>query len=361
MADDRFLVVGLGNPGPKYADTRHNAGFLVARPARRARRAGGSRRTRSPAPTSSRDGWPACRSCWPSPRSYMNESGGPVGPSPASTRSRSSASSSCTTSSTCPFGALRLKRGGGDGGHNGLRSTTSALGSKDYARVRFGIGRPPGRQDPADYVLREFAAAERKDLGFEIDRAADAVEALLDRRPRGRPEPLPLTVARPSVRPHVARGAARRRRQDRADRSAGEQPGVARLVGQQPLLGRQPAAVAGQRAVRADHPVARDDDRDRVLPVRQPDRPRRAVGEPSDAAAWRRSWRSRRTGCESAPPTPVAGTACRSGAAAGRTRCACRRSTRPAAPRTSSKAASSRAQPSAAGARGAGRSAGTGG
>jgi PTH1 family peptidyl-tRNA hydrolase len=78
-----------------------------------------------------------------------------------------------------PFGTLRLKRGGGDGGHNGLRSATSALGSKDYARVRFGIGRPPGRQDPADYVLREFAVAERKEVPFLVDRAADAVEALL--------------------------------------------------------------------------------------------------------------------------------------------------------------------------------------
>jgi PTH1 family peptidyl-tRNA hydrolase len=74
---------------------------------------------------------------------------------------------------------LRLKLGGGDGGHNGLRSVSAALGSKDYLRVRFGIGRPPGRQDPADFVLREFGAAERKELGFLVDRAADAVEALV--------------------------------------------------------------------------------------------------------------------------------------------------------------------------------------
>ncbi|MDT4919949.1 MAG: peptidyl-tRNA hydrolase, family, partial [Pseudonocardiales bacterium] len=74
---------------------------------------------------------------------------------------------------------LRLKLGGGDGGHNGLRSVSAALGAKDYLRVRFGIGRPPGRQDPADFVLKEFAATERKDLAFFVDRAADAVEALL--------------------------------------------------------------------------------------------------------------------------------------------------------------------------------------
>jgi PTH1 family peptidyl-tRNA hydrolase len=78
-----------------------------------------------------------------------------------------------------PYGSLRLKRGGGDGGHNGLRSVTSALGSKEYLRVRFGIGRPPGRQDPADFVLREWTSAEKKDLDYHVDRAADAVEALL--------------------------------------------------------------------------------------------------------------------------------------------------------------------------------------
>jgi PTH1 family peptidyl-tRNA hydrolase len=78
-----------------------------------------------------------------------------------------------------PFGEIRLKRGGGEGGHNGLRSISSAFGSKEYVRVRFGVGRPPGRQDPADFVLREFAAAERKDLDYLIDRAADAVEAVL--------------------------------------------------------------------------------------------------------------------------------------------------------------------------------------
>jgi PTH1 family peptidyl-tRNA hydrolase len=76
------------------------------------------------------------------------------------------------------FGVLRLKRGGGDNGHNGLRSLTKALGP-DYLRVRFGIGRPPGRQDPAVYVLRDFTLAEQKALDLELDRAADAVEALV--------------------------------------------------------------------------------------------------------------------------------------------------------------------------------------
>jgi PTH1 family peptidyl-tRNA hydrolase len=78
-----------------------------------------------------------------------------------------------------PYGTVRLKLGGGDNGHNGLRSITKSLGSKEYHRVRFGVDRPPGRMDPADYVLRDFSAVERKELGFELDRTADAVEALL--------------------------------------------------------------------------------------------------------------------------------------------------------------------------------------
>jgi len=78
-----------------------------------------------------------------------------------------------------PYGSLRLKRGGGDNGHNGLRSITRSLGSREYLRVRFGIGRPPGRMDPADYVLRDFSPAERKDLDYNVDRAADAVETLV--------------------------------------------------------------------------------------------------------------------------------------------------------------------------------------
>jgi PTH1 family peptidyl-tRNA hydrolase len=78
-----------------------------------------------------------------------------------------------------PFGSMRLKRGGGDAGHNGLRSITAALGSPEYNRVRVGIGRPPGRKSGADYVLHEFPPAERAELPYELDRAADAVEALV--------------------------------------------------------------------------------------------------------------------------------------------------------------------------------------
>jgi PTH1 family peptidyl-tRNA hydrolase len=76
---------------------------------------------------------------------------------------------------------IRLKAGGGEGGHNGLRSMARSLASKDFVRVRVGIGRPPGRQDPADYVLRDFTATERKDLDLLVDRAADAIEAIIVR------------------------------------------------------------------------------------------------------------------------------------------------------------------------------------
>ena len=90
-----------------------------------------------------------------------------------------------------PFGQVRVKRGGGEGGHNGLRSMSKSLATKEYARVRFGIGRPPGRQDPADYVLSDFSAAERKELDFLVDRAADVVEAVVARGRRVGAEQIP--------------------------------------------------------------------------------------------------------------------------------------------------------------------------
>ncbi len=177
MADDRFLVVGLGNPGPQYETTRHNVGFLVLDLL--AERVGGkfkSHRSRADVVEGRLAGVPVVLA---KPRSYMNESGGPVKAVAAFYKIPLERIVVVHDELDVPFGTLRVKRGGGDGGHNGLRSTSSALGSRDYARVRVGIGRPPGRQDPADYVLRPFGAGERKDLGFEIDRAADAVEMVL--------------------------------------------------------------------------------------------------------------------------------------------------------------------------------------
>ena len=113
------------------------------------------------------------------PRSYMNLSGRPVAALAAFYKIPPERLVVIHDELDIPFGAVRLKLGGGDNGHNGLRSITQALGTPDYYRVRFGIGRPPGRMDPAAYVLRDFTATERKDLPFFIDRAADAAEALI--------------------------------------------------------------------------------------------------------------------------------------------------------------------------------------
>jgi len=113
------------------------------------------------------------------PRSYMNLSGRPVAALAAFYKIPPERLVVVHDELDIPFGAVRLKLGGGDNGHNGLRSITGALGTREYYRVRFGIGRPPGRIDPAVYVLRDFTAAERKDLPFYVDRAADATEALL--------------------------------------------------------------------------------------------------------------------------------------------------------------------------------------
>ena len=177
MADDRLLVVGLGNPGPRYAATRHNAGFFVVDLL--AERIGGrfkAHKGRADIVEGRLAGQPVVLA---KPKSYMNESGGPIVSISRFFKVPIEQITIVHDDLDLAFGALRLKRGGGDGGHNGLRSATSALGSKEYLRVRFGIGRPPGRQDPSDYVLREFSATERKEVPFLVDRAADAVEALL--------------------------------------------------------------------------------------------------------------------------------------------------------------------------------------
>jgi PTH1 family peptidyl-tRNA hydrolase len=176
-ATERALIVGLGNPGPGYAGNRHNVGFMVADLL--AARIG-ARFKAHRGRVDVVDGRLAGRSVvLAKPKSYMNESGGPIVAISRFFKIPVARLTVVHDDLDLPYGALRIKRGGGDGGHNGLRSATAALGSNDYLRVRFGIGRPPGRQDPADYVLRDFTAAERKELPYLVDRAADAVEALL--------------------------------------------------------------------------------------------------------------------------------------------------------------------------------------
>ena len=177
MSADLWLVAGLGNPGPSYAGNRHNAGFMVL-DALAARVGGKFKAHRSRADViEGRLG--GTRVILAKPRGYMNESGGPVKGLRDFYKVPVERLVVVHDELDIPYGAVRLKQGGGDNGHNGLRSITKSLGDKDYLRVRFGVGRPPGRMDPAAFVLKDFSATERKDLELDVDRAADAVEALL--------------------------------------------------------------------------------------------------------------------------------------------------------------------------------------
>ncbi len=177
-----WLIAGLGNPGPEYAANRHNVGFMVAdllaeRIGGRFKRAGKAQaqvvegRIGPPGPGNR-------RVILAKPMSYMNLSGGPVTALRDFYKVPVANIVAIHDELDIDYGTLRLKLGGGDNGHNGLKSMTTAMGS-DYHRVRFGIGRPPGRMQVADFVLKDFSAAERKELDYFVDRAADAVECLV--------------------------------------------------------------------------------------------------------------------------------------------------------------------------------------
>ncbi|MFG3297356.1 aminoacyl-tRNA hydrolase [Micromonospora chersina] len=175
-----WLVVGLGNPGREYAGNRHNVGFMVAELL--AGRVGGKfgRHKRAMAEvTEGRLGFGGPKLVLLKPLTYMNLSGGPVVALAQFHKIPPERVIAVHDELDIPYGQLRVKCGGGEGGHNGLRSMSKSLGTKDYVRVRFGIGRPPGRQDPADYVLSDFSPAERKELEFLVDRAADVVESVV--------------------------------------------------------------------------------------------------------------------------------------------------------------------------------------
>jgi peptidyl-tRNA hydrolase, PTH1 family len=177
MADERWLIAGLGNPGPEYSGNRHNAGFMVAdllaeRLGARFKRD----RSRAAVAPGRLAGFPVTLA---KPLTFMNLSGRPVAALRSFYKIPPERIVVVHDELDLPFGALRLKQGGGDNGHNGLRSVTAALGTRDYFRVRVGIGRPPGRMDPADFVLHDFSAAERKLVPEVLERSADATEALL--------------------------------------------------------------------------------------------------------------------------------------------------------------------------------------
>jgi peptidyl-tRNA hydrolase, PTH1 family len=175
-----WLVVGLGNPGKEYAANRHNIGFGVADllASRIGAKFGRSKRVHAEV-AEGRLGFGGPRLVLVKPLTYMNLSGGPVVALAQFFKVPVANVIAVHDELDVPFGQVRAKRGGGEGGHNGLRSMSKSLAGKDYARVRFGIGRPPGRQEPADFVLSDFSGAERKELDFLVDRAADVVEAVV--------------------------------------------------------------------------------------------------------------------------------------------------------------------------------------
>ncbi|MFF8645961.1 aminoacyl-tRNA hydrolase [Streptomyces sp. NPDC015345] len=181
-ANAPWLIAGLGNPGPEYAMNRHNVGFMVAdllahRIGAKFKRAAKAQaqvvegRIGAPGPASR-------RVILVKPMSYMNVSGGPVTALRDFYKVPTEHIVAVHDELDIDYGTLRLKLGGGDNGHNGLKSMTKAMGP-DYHRVRFGIGRPPGRMQVADFVLKDFSSTERKELDYLVDRAADAVEALI--------------------------------------------------------------------------------------------------------------------------------------------------------------------------------------
>ena len=177
MTENTWLVVGLGNPGASYAGHRHNVGFLVADLL--ADRMAGRFRAHKGRADVVEGRLAGRRVIVMKPKCFMNDSGGPVTAVSGYFGIPVDRIAVLHDELDLPFGSIRLKVGGGDNGHNGLRSVRRALGSGEFARVRLGIGRPPGRMDPANFVLRDFSAAERTELALQVDRAADAVQALI--------------------------------------------------------------------------------------------------------------------------------------------------------------------------------------
>ncbi|MFF7298156.1 aminoacyl-tRNA hydrolase [Streptomyces sp. NPDC008265] len=183
MSDESapWLIVGLGNPGAEYAGNRHNIGFMVVDllaeriggkfKAHKARAQVLEGRIGAPGPANR-------RVVLAKPMSFMNLSGGPVTALRDFYKVPTDRIVAVHDELDIDYATLRLKLGGGDNGHNGLKSMTKAMGA-EYYRVRCGIGRPPGRMQVADFVLKDFSSTERKELDWFVDRSADAVECLV--------------------------------------------------------------------------------------------------------------------------------------------------------------------------------------
>jgi len=183
MSGEVWLVVGLGNPGPSYAGHRHNVGYLVV--SELAERMGSGLRAHKSGRAEVVEGRLAPpgsdgpRVVLVRTRSYMNETGGAVKQLASFYKVPPERIVAVHDELDLPFDTMRVKLGGGDNGHNGLRSLRGSLGTGDFYRVRIGIGRPPGRQDVADFVLSNYSAAERKAVPLQVSTAADAVESLI--------------------------------------------------------------------------------------------------------------------------------------------------------------------------------------
>jgi peptidyl-tRNA hydrolase, PTH1 family len=176
---DNWLIVGLGNPGAEYAHNRHNVGQMVLDELA-TRVGGGFKSSKSRAQVlEGRLGIGGPRVVLAKPLSFMNVSGGPVSALAKFFDIDPRHVIAVHDEIDIPFNTVKIKIGGGEGGHNGLRDISKALATKDYLRVRVGVGRPPGRMDTADYVLRDFSSTEKKELPFLLDSAADAVELLV--------------------------------------------------------------------------------------------------------------------------------------------------------------------------------------
>jgi len=177
---DTWLIVGLGNPGPRYEITRHNVGQMVVdeMAARRGEAFRAHKANARVAETWLRPG--GAKLILAKPNTFMNVSGGAVAGLARFYSVEPKRVVIVHDELDIPFDAIKLKAGGGHGGHNGVRDVAKALDSTEFARVRVGIGRPVGRQDPADWVLDPFGATERKNLPILLADAADAVEQLVD-------------------------------------------------------------------------------------------------------------------------------------------------------------------------------------
>jgi PTH1 family peptidyl-tRNA hydrolase len=177
-ASDRWAVVGLGNPGPRYEGTRHNVGVKVLEEL--VDRTGARLKSHKSGCLVAESRLAGESVVLAGPTSYMNESGRPVASLVRYFKIAPERLVIVHDELDVPFGEVRIKSGGGTAGHNGLKSIVPHIG-QDFVRIRVGVSRPRGRQDPADYVLSDFSPAERKELAEIIDRAADAVEAVIER------------------------------------------------------------------------------------------------------------------------------------------------------------------------------------